>query len=365
MAVRKIKNSWWIDFRAGYIRYRKRSPENTQAGAKAYEATLRGKLSRGESIEQSKTQELSFAEFAGKWFEEYVVSNNKPSEQRTKKYILRSLVPFFGKTILTQISSHHIEQYKSYVLKKGLSKKTVNNHLTVLRKCLVTAYEWYELEGVPPRFNWLKPPPPKINYLSPEEIEQLLTETEGVVHDMLLIALHTGMRQGEIRGLQWSSIDWEAKTIIVRHSRCDYTKELASPKSNRERYVPMTEEVCWILLKRKRKEGYVFLDEDGKPFNNQRLALRLKNIRKKEGLRKFGWHTLRHTFASQLVMKGASLASIQALLGHSTITMTMKYAHLAPSTLRAAIDLLSPQKAGFGQPVGNQKMPTVKKPYAQ
>src|SRR3989344_2190680 len=101
MAVRKIKHSWWVDFRADYIRHRKRSPENTKAGAEAYEALLRQKIARGEPIgkaAQVKQQGQSFARFASKWFEEYVVTNNKYSEQRAKKYILdASLIPFFGK----------------------------------------------------------------------------------------------------------------------------------------------------------------------------------------------------------------------------------------------------------------------------
>src|SRR6266545_2229278 len=101
MAVRIIKQSWWVDFRFNHARYRKRSPENSRAGALAYEATLRHKLARGESVEQTPdiaSQQQAFEQFAWQWFEEYAVSNNKPSEQRNKRIILRSsLVPFFGK----------------------------------------------------------------------------------------------------------------------------------------------------------------------------------------------------------------------------------------------------------------------------
>ena len=100
MAVRKIKNSWWVDFRADYIRYRKRSPENSKAGAEAYEANLRQKLARGERIDkvvQEPEQGRLFRDFAWQWFKEYVETNNKPSEQRNKRHILHaSLVPIFG-----------------------------------------------------------------------------------------------------------------------------------------------------------------------------------------------------------------------------------------------------------------------------
>src|SRR5437899_3290846 len=101
MAVRMIKKSWWVDFRADQTRYRKKSPENSRAGALAYEATLRQRLARGESIERltnAAEQKQTFEQFAWKWFDEYVVPNNKYSEQRIKKYTLSSaLIPFFGK----------------------------------------------------------------------------------------------------------------------------------------------------------------------------------------------------------------------------------------------------------------------------
>jgi site-specific recombinase XerD len=347
MAVRIIKKSWWVDFTFNYQRHRVRSPENSRAGALAYEAHLRQKLARGEEINKKThptQQGQLFAGFASKWLKEYVVPNNKYSEQRTKKYILdASLVPFFGKIPVGKITSHHIEQYKAHTSRTGVKNKTINNRLTVLRKCLTTAYEWFEFEGTPPKFNWLKCAPPKTDYLTLEESKQLLSHANGVVREMLLTATKTGMRQGELKGLQWSSINWENQTITVRHSRCDYTKELGSPKSNRVRHIPMNLEVYYMLARRKKDSGYVFLDEDGRPFDNQRLKLRLANVCKKAGLRKIGWHTLRHTFASHLVMGGAHIASVQALMGHANLATTMKYTHLSSSTLREAINLLDPK----------------------
>ena len=359
MAVRKIKNSWWVDIRAEYKRYRIKSPENTKAGAEAYEAHLRQKVSRGEPIGKealsSKPAE-TFGKFVPRWFEQYVVPNNKASEQRAKRYILNThLVPFFGRVSLPQITAQHVEQYKAHMTGK-ITNKTINNHLSVLKKCLGAAYEWLSLAGTPPKITWLKCPPTKMDYLTQEESELLLANAEGVIYEMLLTALHTGMRQGELKGLQWGSVDWENQIITVRHSRNDYTKELDSPKSYRERHIPMTYGLYQTLIKRRKEIGYVFLDADKHAFDEQRLRLRLARIYKKAGLRKIGWHTLRHTFASHLVMSGASLAEVQKLMGHSTITMTMRYAHLAPSALRSAIDLLSSKNAisrSFGQPVGN------------
>jgi integrase len=271
-----MKKSWWVDFWANHTRYRKRSPENTRAGALAYEAMLRQKLARGESIdrpEHAADKGHTFAAFAEKWFAEYVIPNNKFSEQRTKKYVLSaSLVPFFGRMQLSEITAHSIERYKVRLLKEGVTPKTIKNRLTVLNKCLNTAYEWLELGAAPPKIKWPKCPPPCTDYLSPGECELLLSHADGAVREMLLTALRTGMRQGELKGLQWSDVDWQSQNIVVRHSRCDYRKTLGSPKSNRERYIPIAVDVYEMLYKRKRSTGYVFLDVDGEPFDT--LSLR-------------------------------------------------------------------------------------------
>ena len=361
MAVRKIKISWWVDFWADHIRYRKRSPENTKAGAEAYEAHMRQKLARGELIgkaTQISQQAQTFESFAWKWYATYVVPNNKPGEQANKKMALSGcLIPFFGNMPINSITAYSIERYKAQLLKSGLARKTVNNRLNILSKCLATAYEWLELNGTPPKIKWLKCPPPKTDYLSRDECGLLLSQADSFIHDMLLVALHTGMRRGEIIGLQWSSIDWQIQTITVRHSLCEYTKQLSSTKSNRERHIPMDADVYTALFKRKHETGYVFVDENKKHFAGKQLAHRLKELCAKVGLRKIGWHTLRHTFASHLAMSGTPLNVVQTLLGHSSITTTMRYAHLAPSTLRTAIDQLNLKSlvsSSFRQPVGNK-----------
>jgi integrase len=359
MAVRKVKGSWWVDFMFKHTRYRKRSPENTRSGAVAYEVLLRHKLARGESIDRDLVEnDPAFDEFAWEWFEVYAVPNNKFLEQRAKKYIIQSsLIPFFGKVPIGQITTHHVEEYKAHALKEGVTRKTVNNRLAVLSKCLATAYDWRKLSGASPRIQWLKCPPPRTDFLSADECTLLLSHAEGMMYQMILTALRTGMRQGELAGLQWSSIDWENRNIMVCHSRCPRTGRLESPKSNRERHIPMDADVYEVLYKRRQTTGYVFLDKGEKPFAAHRLIRGLREVRYKAGLRPLGWHTLRHTFASHLAMKGAPLHIVQALLGHSTITMTMRYAHVAPSMLRSAIAMLNPKsliEGGFGQPVVNQ-----------
>jgi integrase len=357
MAVRKIGKSWRVDFWFNGQRYRIKGPENSKQGAEAYQTVLRQKLARGEPIENvPPPEDQQFEKFAWRWFTDYVVPNNKYSEQRTKKYILSAfLVPFFGTIAVGKITAHDIERYKAHEIKNGVTSKTLKNRLTVLNKCLATAYEWFELGTHPPKIKWPKCAPNKTDYLSPEECELLLTHADDVIYEMILAALRTGMRQGELRGLQWSSIDWQNRSVAVRHSRCDYKKELVPPKNNKQRHIPLDIDLYEMLHRRKKSTGHVFLDTDGQPFNNKRLTRRLANVRKKAELRAIGWHTLRHTFATHLAGKGVPLHTVQALLGHSNIITTMRYAHVAPSALRAAIDVLNPKtmiKANFGHHLG-------------
>jgi integrase len=360
MAVRNIKNSWWIDIRINHTRYRKRSPENSKAGAQAYESVVRHKLARGESIEPVSAPESvpTFEEFAWKWFEDYVLPNNKFLEQRSKKYILSaSLIPFFGKMNVGQITSHDIERYKAHLVKDGVKNKTIKNRLTVLNKLLSTAWEWLEIKQSQPKVKWPKCVSCRTDFLSFEECTSLLSHVDGVLGDMILTTIRTGMRAGEITGLQWSAIDWHNRILTVRHSRCDRQKAIGPTKSNRERHVPMDTDVYELLFKRMKSTGYVFTDARNDPFDTSRINKELEKKCKEVGLRRITWHVLRHTFASHLAMRGAPITVVQQLLGHSSITTTMRYSHVAPSTLRSAIDLLNPKtliNENFGQPVGNQ-----------
>jgi integrase len=317
---------------------------------------LRQQLAGAPQREQETKEDQVFEAFARTWFDDYVVSNNKYSEQRTKQYLLRAhLIPFFGRLRIREITSHHIEQFKSHQVKRGASNKAIKNQLTVLNKCLKTGYEWLNLQGAPPKIHWPKCSSYRTEYLSPDECELILTNAQGIVHEMILTALRTGMRQGEIRGLQWPSVDWQNQSVAVRHSRCDYSKALESTKNNCERHIPLDLDLLEALHRRKQTTGYVFTDAKGQPFEGDRLNRALTNVCKKAGLRRVTWHVLRHTFASHLAMRGVPLHIVQALMGHANVTTTMRYAHVSPSALRPAINMLNPKRmlnADFGHWMG-------------
>jgi len=264
------------------------------------------------------------------------------------------------------ITPQHIEKYKSAQIKKGLNRKSINNQLNMLNKCLKTAEEWEMLERAP-KIKWLKTTPSKTDFLSQEECMRLLSCAEDEWYEMILIALMTGIRQSELKALMWESINWDNRVLEIRYSWCDYKKTLGSPKSNRVRYIPLNDRIYELLFNKKRKSGFLYVDETKKPINGKRLDRRLKSICKKAGLRKISWHVLRHTFASQLVMSGASLRAVQELLGHAEITTTMRYSHLTPSALKDTVALLDHKRINFdpfmnfGQPAGNHEKTLIKK----
>ncbi len=104
----------------------------------------------------------------------------------------------------------------------------------------------------------------------------------------------------------------------------------------------LVEEKRFLVLSRKAflKGPLVFCDEGGRMLTKGELRHPLLRACKRAGLREIGWHVLRHTFASHLVMRGAPIVAVQDLMGHSTIQMTMRYAHLAPHMTREAVQLL-------------------------
>lgn len=342
MSVFKEKKTgaWYVYICHDRKRYRRKCPDNTRTGAVAYEALLRGKLARGESIEnEAKINRPAFKDFAWQWFNIYVKTNNKISEIKGKKSTLKThLVPFFGSTRIDLVSGLQIERYKAKKIKKGLSNKTINNHLTVLNKCLRTAQEWLELDRIP-RIKKLKVPPQKYDYLSVEESERLLEGAHGMWRDIVLVALRTGLRLGELRGLKWEDIDWKKRQLTVRRS-VYLDKHIVTPKSNRERVIPLSDDVYSALSQNQRKRGFIFSIKLNMHLKNTCCRKRLYKMCDAAGLRRIGWHVLRHTFASQLVMAGAHLKAVQELLGHTDIQTTMRYAHMAPSALSDTVKLL-------------------------
>jgi len=341
MSVRKIRNTWWVDFRFNRDRCRKRSPENSHKGAMEYEALIRQKLSRGESLEPAPqpTPIPTFVAFSTEWLEIYVRTNNKPSVQESEARILRiHLVPFFGRMRLDNINHIDIERYKAEKLADGLKTKTINNHLGILAKCLNTAIEWkHDINSI--RIKRLRTPTPPFKFLTPEDSARLLAAWNFPIWQaMAQVALHTGLRLGELFGLRWQDIDLGNRQLTVRQSIVNGI--VGVPKNYRERTIPLTGNVMAALNALPRRGELVFTQTDGTALTRGMAQNAIKHACSRAGIQQIGWHVFRHTFASHLGAGGTPITSIQALLGHSSIVMTMRYTHTSPSALRDAVHIL-------------------------
>lgn len=346
MSIFKRGHKYWIAFRYNRQRYRKVSPDNTYAGAKAFEALLRQRLAKGEPIEPIQKKEIkipSFQEFSDKWMRTYVTTNNKPSEQGQKRCMLnKHLNPFFGKMSLNKITAMQIEEFKSKKQSSGLSNKSINNILGILGKCLKTAQDW-EIIDKTPKIKPLKVAPKDPVYLNENDYNKLLEQAEnkGMFYEMLLFTLRTGVRIGELLALEWPDIDFNERVITIKRNIVN--GYVGSPKNNKYRRVYLANDLFNILLIRKRNKGLIFPDNNGDYQSRSSCRHRLERLCSQANLKKLGWHGLRHSFASQLATNGVSLKTIQELLGHSDLKMVQRYAHLEPVTLKEAIRTLEPK----------------------
>ena len=320
--------------------------DNTKNGAERLERELIRAILDG-SLGQAKRKVVPTVEaFSREFLDTYAKTHNKPSEQYAKEVAFRRwLLPFFGATRLDQVKLKEVERFKAAQLEEKLAPKTINNHLNVLRRMLAVAVEW-ELVGAGdvPKFKQLKAPKPPFDFLTFEEAERLIAAAEEPWRTQVLVALKTGLRHGELLALRWSDLDLVAGRLVVRRSL--WRRQFVEPKSGRHREVPLGDDVLHALKAHRHLQGeLVFCIASGKLLTAKSCVRPLFRACKRAGLRPVQWHVLRHTFASHLVMRGAPLKVVQELLGHATVEMTMRYAHLAPVALRDAVKLLDAHPA--------------------
>lgn len=339
----RMQEAWVVDVKFRYPdgrieRVRQVSPVPTRRGAEQFERKLRDSLLDGSFGKEAKP-EKTLADFCES-FLIYSTNNNKPSAVYAKRISLKKhLLPFFARMKLKDIGIPEVERFKAEKLKKGLAPKSINNHLGVLRKMLNLAVEWRELPYAP-KVKQLRVPLQEFRFLNFEEADRFLAAADARWKPMLTIALRTGLRLGELLALKWEDIDLVAGRLVVR--RTLWQGQEGSPKGGRMREVPLSETaVATLKVHRHLRGDYVFCHEDGRRISHSEVKEVVPRFCKKAGLAKrLTWHHLRHSFASHLVMRGVALKAVQELLGHATIDMTMRYAHLSPDVKRDAVQLL-------------------------
>jgi integrase len=270
-------------------------------------------------------------------FLEISETKNKPSQVESKESILRvHLTPAFGELRLDRIGDTEIQDY--VVAKKKLSAKTINNHLTVLRRLLFIARK-RKLIDLVPEIEWLKTDEPDFDFLDYGEAQRLIAAAETEWRPMIVVGLKAGLRLGELLALRWEDVDLVKGQIRVKRS---VTRGIVTtPKSRKSREVPLGVEAIAALKDARHLKGeLVFSNADGRMLTKGETRHPLRRAYRRAGLRQIGWHVLRHSYASHLTMRGAPLKVVQELLGHSTIRMTEKYAHLSPNVKTDAVKLL-------------------------
>lgn len=343
MAVKKVMTKsgprWEVDYRdPDYRRLRRRFDRKKDADA--FEATVRTVKRTGKFKEifgEDKPKSHKFQEAMEAYVENF---RGQKSFSSFKSYIANMLLNYFGDRPLDQISYRDLENFKTKrklaITRNGTvrSDAQVNRELAVLKHFLNKCVEWDFLAVSPfkrGRSLISKENNLRTRFLTDDEANRLLDECK-TIRPIVKTALLTGMRLNEILGLKWDHI---------RHGQIHLKAD--ETKSQKARQIPICDDLANLLSELRQinqpRSSFVFIKKDGSRFRSVRTAF--DNACRRAGIYDFHFHDLRHTFASHLVMAGADLASVQKLMGHSDIKMTMRYAHLAPGHLEKTVNKLN------------------------
>lgn len=285
---------------------------------------------------ETRPQSITFAEFADRFVESYS-GWSEATKLRNGPYFVANFCDQWGKRQLNSITTGEIQQWVSSLLVRGnkrsqgrpLSPNSVNLHRCFLSSMFRTAVEWGMIESNPvapvKRIRVQEQPP---DPLTLDELDRLLEHLPDYAAWAVRVMAYTGMRRGEAFGLVWRDVDL-VNGITVRNT-----------KTAKFRVIPIIDELKEELRRRQgNASDPVVPGPDGKPLADLRVSL--AQASEKAGIPRVHHHRLRHTFATILRDSGAPLDRIQALLGHSTMAMTLRYARSNPTQLQGAMDAFS------------------------
>ena len=320
------KGRWIVDFTCKGRRItRVVGVSKRQAEARA--AMIKADILRDPYDFGRKKPEILFEDQAREYMELYSKQNKK--SWISDEYSLDNLKEFFKGKCLSEISPDLIEKYRLKRKADGVSPATINRELACLNTLFNKAVEWERIETNPARkIKKLKEPGGKERILSPDEMRRLIDMANPAIRPVLVTALNTGMRRGEILSLRWKDIDLVRGYIFIEDS-----------KSGRSRKVPINGEVFEALGGLK-QDGELVLSnaETGSHIKDVKTAFKGTCRRAKiKGLR---FHDLRHTAASKMIEAGVDIVTVSKILGHASIQVTMRYAHPTPENMRLAVEKL-------------------------
>ncbi len=366
--VRKSRGMWVVDYRDKTGRRNIETVDGDRDKAKRRLAEI---LKAGERSVSKRT----FEEYGEWWLETCASGAVKPSTLAEYRRGLRvHLNPLFGALTINKVKRPMVREMIAAKQKEGLTHSTIRNILAPIRGMYNQAIEDGDAYENPAarvgKFNKRKDAAAFINPLTRDEVKTLLDTTQARSahwYPMLLCALRTGMRQGELIGLTPAALDFHGRFIEV--SQIVSRNEVTTPKSGKSRRVDMSSQLKDTLQELvSKRRGEALRREMEKPAGERRNAatvadevmsgwlfttpaetrLEPSNLRKVYSklladakLRQIRFHDLRHSFASLLIGQGESLAYIRDQLGHHSIQITVDtYGHLVPGGNRQAVDRL-------------------------
>jgi len=290
--------------------------------------------------------QLTLAEFAEVWMRDKVLIRLSPSTQTNyRRYLKVHILPICGAEKIRNIRADHANRLVANLSQAGHVPKGINMILGSLLTMMNDAVEWQYLARNPlARYRPVKEPERHFDYWTTVEIQQFLNGSQlDPYAPLFIVALNTGMRRGELCGLKWDRVDLVRNQLIVSRSLSRYGLS-ETTKSGKKRYVPINPVVKNVLMKlmKEQRGEFVFCDETGDPTDAHHLCRVFHRSQRKAGFtRLIRFHDLRHTFASHFMMNGGNIYDLQKILGHSTMEMTQRYAHLSPDHLNEAIQIVS------------------------
>lgn len=324
---------WYIDYAVDGRRVRKCVGHSKKLAELAL-ADVRVKIERKELGFQTKDKNLEgfIAEYL-----DYAKTNKSHGSYVRNEIVLRTFKEFAKVERLRGITPQLIENYKKFRHEGGTKASTIDTELNTIKAALNRAVALGYLPRNPCReVKRLKSPRKQVRFLSKEEIKKLLEPGNGRMVPMVEVLLYTGLRRDELTHLTWHDVDLQRRIVAIQ------AKDGWHPKDYEVRHIPMASRLHELLKELPRNgSDWIFANRDGKAHDGHILSRDFRKLAKLCGIKGASLHTLRHTFASHLVMNGTDIYTVQKLLGHSSIKTTEIYAHLAPDFLKAAVERLS------------------------
>ena len=292
---------------------------------------------------------MTVAQWLDIWVAEYLNSVKPLTKHNYNKQVQKHLKPALGAARLETLDTHTIQRFYNSLIASGLSPKTVKNVHGILHCALQQAIACdYIYRNPADACKLPKVTKPEIKPVEPEEIARLLKEAEQDDYcNLFIVAMFTGMRQGELLGLAWECVDFQTGIITVKQQlQCkDGNYFLETPKSGKNRTIlpaPIVMDALRNQLERQQKEqeqagemwdnqfNLVFTDALGKYLVRRTVVKHFKKISQRAGISDDArFHDLRHSFAVSSLYAGDDIKTVQANLGHATAQFTLDvYGHV-------------------------------------